>query len=362
LVPLKFWNLDSNEYLTTESDDASIAATCAGMTYPTFEYVVRDVDFSGFSLVGSGSAAEATAIVMMYPTLSAQEGSDLESLVLDCENEFLEICNEARPDLSVEVFAIAERSIDDELGRSIGGDIPLVAVAYILMMVFASFTLGKPLNKLEGRAAVALADVLVILLASGAGYGFSSAIGTPLMSLIQVLPFILIAIGIDSAYVIAGAFDETSRSRDVYERIEEAVRFAGVWLSVTVTTGIDFVAFILAITSVLQAVQWFGIYAAFAILFIYFAQIPVFLALLVLDEQRRQKKANRADCMCCVRVKKYDIQNEDITKISLPGDDKFQIFFKGLLWSFPGSSNRQGCGVYHLRDSDCPSQTGKQAL
>jgi len=320
--PLKFWNFNLTEFLTSETDDASVGARFAELLYPSFELVVRDIDFGGFRILDG--VAEATAIMLAYNVREGEDLSTEEDQALEWEAEFIKVSNKERPELSINVLPYATRSLDDELEKSVGGDIPLLAIAYTLMIAFASATLGKPLHKLKGRAALATADVFIIIFASGAGYGLSSMIGTPFTALVQVLPFILIAIGIDSAYIIAGAFDDSwSTSKDVYTRIEEAMSFAGV--SVTVTSGTDVVAFLLTTTSVLPAVQWFGIYAAFSVLFIFFAQITVFPALLVLDEQRRN--ADRADFLCCIKLKQNDGDADEGKVPDESRDTRIQRFF-----------------------------------
>lgn len=70
--------------------------------------------------------------------------------------------------------------------------------------------------------------------------------------------------------------------------------------SITISSATNFVAFMLTSAGKLPALSWFGIYAGMSMLFIYFAHLTVFAALLTLDEQRVE--ARRADCSLCCSV------------------------------------------------------------
>jgi Niemann-Pick C1 protein len=135
----------------------------------------------------------------------------------------------------------------------------------------------------------------MVLVAGGAGYGLAALCDVPFTSLQQILPFILIAIGIDDAYVITNALDNIETSLPIVERVRLAYARAG--MSITLTSLTDIFAFLLGATSPLPAVSFFCIYAAFGIVLIYVFYVSWYPAMLVLDERRRA--AGRADVLCC---------------------------------------------------------------
>jgi Niemann-Pick C1 protein len=113
------------------------------------------------------------------------------------------------------------------------------------------------------------------------------------------LPLILLGIGIDDAYVVTGAFDRETRvspNEPAEARIYSAIHRAG--MSITVTSMTDFCAFMLGSITRLPAIKYFCQDAAIAIIFIYFAHLTVFPALLALDDARQ--RAHRLDMAPCV--------------------------------------------------------------
>ena len=76
----------------------------------------------------------------------------------------------------------------------------------------------------------------------------------------QILPFILVGIGIDDAFVISGAFDATDPSLGFPERMEKAIQRVGV--SITLTKVTSLAAFLLGATCAFPSVQYFCYYAS----------------------------------------------------------------------------------------------------
>ena len=79
-------------------------------------------------------------------------------------------------------------------------------------------------------------------------------LGVKFTVLSQILPFILVGIGIDDAFVIVNAFDRTDDSLDIPERVGQAMGRVGV--SITLTSLTDIVAFLLGATCVFPAAAW----------------------------------------------------------------------------------------------------------
>ena len=180
-----FWFHNSTFYTSEvfagpEDPDIIVQRRCAEEVYPgTFLPVQRTLEYSNFRLTGTGNEtlALARAFTMRFLLLGTFEGSfdetlEFEKLVLDLVNDDFDFSE-------IEVHIQAQRSFDDELGSLVEGEIFLMAIAFIVMITFCSFTLGKPLDKLHGKTLLAIMDVLVILLAGGAGYGLMFLIGVP---------------------------------------------------------------------------------------------------------------------------------------------------------------------------------------
>ena len=78
--------------------------------------------------------------------------------------------------------------------RSIGGDIPLMAVAYIIMIGYTCIVMGR-CDAVHSRVWVGVGAVFAVMMSTVAGYGLALYFGIPFTTLAQLLPFILIGIG-----------------------------------------------------------------------------------------------------------------------------------------------------------------------
>lgn len=88
---------------------------------------------------------------------------------------------------------------------------------------------------------------------------------------LQTVPFLLVGLGVDDTFIIMGQFKRTNRRLLPEERISLAMSRAGS--SIFVTSLTDLVAFLLALTSSIPALQQFGIYASFGVLFDFLFQV-----------------------------------------------------------------------------------------
>ena len=180
-----FWFHNSTFYASEisaalEDPDTFVQRRCAEEIYPgTFLPVQRTIEYSNFRISGSGNetSALARAYTMRYFLLGIFEGSTDE--IMEFEKLILDLINNDFAFGGIDVHIQAQRSFDDELEASVGNDIFLMAIAFTVMIIFCSLTLGKPLDKLYGRALLANADVFVILFAGGAGYGLMLYVGIP---------------------------------------------------------------------------------------------------------------------------------------------------------------------------------------
>ncbi len=143
------------------------------------------------------------------------------------------------------------------------------------------------------------------------GFGFLTMIGYKGCSLIYVIPYLLIGIGIDDMFIIYASFKYAYDHRkkksegsdeDIGDLIGETMLKSGV--SITITSITDFVAFIVGLTTGFISVQIFCVYAAVSIGFCYFYQCTLFSSVLCLHTKRMEKKRNAI--LFCVEQKKLN--------------------------------------------------------
>jgi len=314
---LRFWFRNSTLFRASTTTDLQVQQHVAMEEFPDIgNKVDRESIFANFRLSTEGEIpsliAQATSITLLtqgeidgsYDLLLAWE----EAVVARFVDPVTMKVNQRWEHITMEINTF--RSLDDELGRNAGGDSPLFTLAFVIMSIVSCLTMG-PLDLVKGRMALAVTVVGTVVGAIVAGYGAASLFGFPFTTLQALLPFILVAIGIDDAFVVTNAFDNTLKGTEtvagsgvegddpIVRRIQLAYKRCG--LSITLTSVTDIFAFLLGTTAKLPAVQYFCIYACFSIIIIYQFQLTLLPALIVLDERR--KAASRFNCCCCFRRK-----------------------------------------------------------
>jgi Niemann-Pick C1 protein len=119
---------------------------------------------------------------------------------------------------------------------------------------------------------MSLAAVVMVVLSTRAGFGFSALCGLFFGPVHSLLPFILLGIGVDDAFVIVNAFNRERKvarasetNADLTKRLARGLARAGA--SITVTSLTDCVAFAISSQSSLPALASFCAYAGHLRLF-----------------------------------------------------------------------------------------------
>jgi len=214
----------------------------------------------------------------------------------------------------ITVDYIAARSFGDEFGSAITGDLALVNISYIVVFLFLGATLGKIVCGTGSRWTMSLAALVTVGLSVGAGFGVSSLAGLFFGPVHSLLPFILIGIGVDDAFVIVNAFnrERSSVKRSSEDNATLAARSARALgragASITVTSATDLVAFAISSMSALPALASFCGYAAICIFFLWLFASTFFTGCMVLDERRQRD--HRRECLCFL-TRKNKAENDD---------------------------------------------------
>ncbi|XP_067946636.1 patched domain-containing protein 3-like [Watersipora subatra] len=288
--------LTSSEILDTINNVTQSPVTNADINIDSY--------LGGISRDASGRVSAASAALFTYfmqgTNASASEYQEEDEVTLATqawELEFVDIVNNCSGQRVEKCYALAARSFGDEVGSSILGDVAFLSAGYILIILYVALILGR-FNCIEMRVYLAIAAVIAVGLSIAVSFGLSSAFGIGYGPVQSILPFLLLGLGVDDAFVIIQAWNRltpTELSLPIVERSGRALRHAGV--SITVTSITDIVAFGIGATTVLPALRDFCVYATIGIIAVFIVQATFFTACVVLDERRRQ--ARRNGCCCC---------------------------------------------------------------
>ena len=278
--------------------DSNACTVTAGVINGPDIYLNQTSGHPTLTSEGHYTATSVTLQFLMKNFEVVKDGNKVDDRGDAFEDKVLEIIRKVEEEYSatVSVEYAVSRSFGDEFGSAINGDILKLQIAFILILSYATFMLSKGGEGCVGsRVFISGMGVLSIGLAIASSYGLCSYFGLFYSPLMNVLPFLLLGIGVDDMFVLVNAYDNTNPYLSVAERLGNALSTAG--MSITVTSFTDIFAFLIGSSTSLPALRNFCFYAACGILFDYLYQLTFFAAFLAIDERRRMQK--RGDCFCC---------------------------------------------------------------
>lgn len=177
-----------------------------------------------------------------------------------------------------------ERSVQDELSSDMLKDLPIILSSYLIMFLYVALSLGE-LHPIRSRVFLGFVGIVIVIQSVVISGGLCSYFGLDATLIIsEVIPFLVLAIGVDNMFILANALDSTDSDLPVPERI--GITLSRVGTSMMLASLSEFFAFLLGSLTKMPAVQSFCIFAAFAILTNFLLQITAFVALLSSDTKR----------------------------------------------------------------------------
>ena len=253
--------------------------------------------FAGVTKRNRGPIRDVRVLQMTY-YIRDPENDDEYNNVMKWEKRFVDKVSSMEGKASCwKVFYTAERSLDDAISESAGADILLVSITFTLMISFACTMLGKFRNPLTGHSLLANAGVLAVALGIVAGFGVALLTGAPFVSIVGILPFLVVSIGIDDIFIVVDQLDRR-KPQDVPETIKLVMANSGP--TITMTTVTDLVAFAVSTSTSFPAIRYFCTYAALSVTFAYVMIVTFFVAIMTFDVKRI--KLGLRDCLPVCRA------------------------------------------------------------
>ncbi len=119
-----------------------------------------------------------------------------------------------------------------------------------LVTIYCIIFMGS-CSPIHFRSAAAGITLLCVGLSFAGSFGLAQYLGYTSAGIPQVLPFLLIGIGVDDMFVISSALDQTNPRDPIEKRMKEGMMHAGA--SITITSFTNAIAFFLGCSSTLEA-------------------------------------------------------------------------------------------------------------
>ncbi|KAF9921815.1 hypothetical protein FBU30_008114 [Linnemannia zychae] len=160
----------------------------------------------------------------------------------------------------------------------------LLGMAYFVMFLYISLSVGRVdlVKSKYGLGIAAVATVFVSLLMS---IGLCSVFGVTLTLMPwEILPFMIIVVGVENINILVHAVVETSMDLPVKERVGRGLGTVGV--SITLTLLAELCLLIIGAMTTIPAVQEFCTFAIAAVIMDYLLQMTFFITVISIDIRR----------------------------------------------------------------------------
>ncbi|KAJ3333530.1 hypothetical protein HDU76_007060 [Blyttiomyces sp. JEL0837] len=167
---------------------------------------------------------------------------------------------------------------------SISADFMILVVSYLIVFLYISLILGR-VELVKSKFGLGLAAVVMVFCSLLMAVGLSSVMGVT-TSLVpwEVLPFLIIAIGVENILVLTNAVVTTSLDLPVKERVGLGLSKVGWKMSISVAGELSFLLTVSMID--IPALQEFCLFACVSVVMDFFMQITFFTTILSIDIRR----------------------------------------------------------------------------
>ena len=287
---------------------------------PAFQQPLsKDIVLGGWE--STGNVLDSQAMVVTWVVNNHPQGSEAENDAMQWEESLkgllANVSHEAKQ-RGLRLSFSTEISLEQELNQSTNTDAKIVVISYIIMFIYASLGLGSaslsfrslmnnPANALvQSKFSLGVSGIVIVLMSVSASVGLFSALGIKVTLIIaEVIPFLVLAVGVDNIFLIVHEFDRVNQRYPDEEIDSRAAKALGrMGPSILLSASTETIAIALGVFVGMPAVKNFAAYAAGAVLINALLQVTMFVSVLALNQRRVE--SNRVDCVPFIKLKKGD--------------------------------------------------------
>ncbi|XP_062977568.1 patched domain-containing protein 3-like [Elgaria multicarinata webbii] len=278
-------------FLLLQGDPARIEALLPTLTFPLFQDRVFLGFFLGGVTLGPGAgpkrpvrAAKAMRLIYFLQEDEASQG-EASALWLHAFLERIPGMLESLNLTSVRVAYFTSLSRQKEFEKISKDVIPLMSVTYFLTIFFSIISCSR-LDCVRTKVWVAAFGILSSALAVVGSFGLLLFCGVPFAITAANSPFLILGVGLDDMFILVSCWEQTKVKNRIRDRMAET--YSKTFVSVTITTFTDVLAFYIGTVTSFPSIQSFCIYTGTAFTFCYIYNLTFLGAVLALNGQREE--------------------------------------------------------------------------
>ncbi|XP_067002483.2 NPC intracellular cholesterol transporter 1 [Anabrus simplex] len=210
---------------------------------------------------------KATAVILTFLVNNHLNKTELKP-ALEWEKRFIHFMKnwtETKPPF-MDVAFTSERSVEDELERGSHSDLRTIAISYAVMFIYIAVSLGQIQSRkrllIDSKITLGLAGVAIVCASVICSVGLFSYFGIPAtLIIIEVIPFLVLAVGVDNIFIMVQTHQRESRRPDESHADHVGRTLGQVGPSILLTSVSECCCFFLAGLSGMPAVKTFALYA-----------------------------------------------------------------------------------------------------
>uniref|UniRef100_A0A0K0F7M8 SSD domain-containing protein n=1 Tax=Strongyloides venezuelensis TaxID=75913 RepID=A0A0K0F7M8_STRVS len=283
------------------------------LTYPHFKLMGNDV-FIGLNLFEVVTSNEmfpnnrsniisVETIILWYVSRS-----DTMKRVKEFKNITLQLFSESslyknqKNDNEIIYEIYGDEIANHEMVRGAIEATILMIIGFILLFGFVTFVFYAQIHPKKYVIYLVIGAILSPFLAAISAFGILVWLGNDLYVIMCVTPFMILAIGVDDAFILTSSFVNSSHIKDNKAKIEKTLTSAGP--SIAITSITNTVAFGIGFFTPAKQMSLFCLCTSIAVLLDYILTFTLFLPILVLISSTKVENQKKST-MKIGFIKKY---------------------------------------------------------